>query len=218
MIPPISKQSQKLDWNNLNMKTDKQLEICSRKLLRCVLFQSIHFTFFSSFFVVARLWLEGLYYITYGKQNKFKVLLFFPPRFNYVVITSAWHLEVESWPRKSVKTEQDIKTAKRWSHVYNSLSCTLSLSYTHTDSSVMFSLSYTLTPVMYSLLLLHTQVLYTWSLNLGHSAVKEPFLHLHVANGHNSFYCDPTCLSRAESKDKNPKNNTFTALTFYGAD
>lgn len=160
MIPPISKQSQKLDWNNLNMKTDKQLEICSRKLLRCVLFQSIHFTFFSSFFVVAQLWLEGLYYITYGKQNKFKVLLFFPPRFNYVVITSAWHLEVESWPRKSVKTEQDIKTAKRWSHVYNSLSCTLSLLHTHWLLCHVLTLLHTDSCHVLSPSLTHTSALY----------------------------------------------------------
>ena len=149
--------------------------------------------------------MEGLYDNTYGKQNKFKVLcFFFPPRFNYVEITSAWHLELESWPRKSFKTEPDIKTANRWSHIYNSLSCTfLSLSLTHTLTPVMYSLSYTLTPVMYTLSLLHTQVLYTWSLNLEHSAVKEPFLRLHLANRPNSFYCDPTCLSRTESKNKN---------------
>ena len=75
MIPPISEQSQKLDWNNLNVKTDKQLEICSHKLLRCVLFQSIHFTFFLLFLLLLDYGMEGLYDNTYGKQNKFKVLL-----------------------------------------------------------------------------------------------------------------------------------------------
>ena len=117
-------------------------------------------------------------------------------------------------------------------HTYTTLCHVLfSLSYTHIDSSVMYSLSYTLTPAMYTLFLLHTQVLYTWSLNLDHSAVKEPFLRLHLANRRNSFYCDPTCLSRTESKNKTKKHtselraktktkkhNTFTALTLYGAD
>ena len=137
--------------------------------------------------------------------------MFFPPRFNYVEITSAWHLELESWPRKSFKTEPDIKTANRWSHIYNSVMYfSLSLSYTHIDSSVMYSLSYTLTPAMYTLFLLHTQVLYTWSLNLDHSAVKEPFLRLHLANRRNSFYCDPTYLSRTESKNKTKKTHIRT--------